>query len=49
MVYLGEYDTQNTGYEPYPEEIHRVIKKYVHPNFQFRLAQPDRYENMPNF
>ncbi|XP_014274707.1 trypsin-1 isoform X1 [Halyomorpha halys] len=44
MVYLGEYDTQNTGYEPYPEEVHRVIKKYVHPNFQFRLAQPDRFD-----
>ncbi|KAK9503960.1 hypothetical protein O3M35_010410 [Rhynocoris fuscipes] len=46
LVYLGEYDTQNTGYfpEPYPEEVHRVIQKIVHPNFQFRMSQPDRYD-----
>lgn len=44
IVYLGEYDTQNTGYEPYPEEVHRAVQKYVHPNFQFRLAQPDRFD-----
>uniref|UniRef100_A0A224XIH6 Putative trypsin-like serine protease n=1 Tax=Panstrongylus lignarius TaxID=156445 RepID=A0A224XIH6_9HEMI len=46
LVYLGEYDTQNTGYfpEPYPEEVQRVVQKIIHPNFQFRMSQPDRYD-----
>lgn len=46
MVYLGEYDTQNTGYfmEPLPEEIMRVVQKIVHPKFQFRMSQPDRFD-----
>uniref|UniRef100_A0A0A9WT28 Plasma kallikrein n=2 Tax=Lygus hesperus TaxID=30085 RepID=A0A0A9WT28_LYGHE len=46
LVYLGEYDTQNTGYfdEPFPEEIHRVVQKIVHPKFQFRMSQPDRFD-----
>lgn len=43
-VFLGEYDTQNTGnyIEPLPEEIHKVSKKILHPYFQFRITQPDR-------
>jgi len=44
-IYLGEYDTQNTGkfVEIYPEELHKVTKKILHPHFEFRLTQPDRY------
>ncbi|XP_049953288.1 serine proteinase stubble [Schistocerca serialis cubense] len=46
IVFLGEYDTQNTGQymEPLPEETFRVIKKIIHPNFQFRITQPDRFD-----
>ncbi|KAL1132600.1 hypothetical protein AAG570_010552 [Ranatra chinensis] len=46
VVYLGEYDTQNTGdyMEPYPEEAHRVVQKIIHPQFQYRLSQPDRFD-----
>lgn len=46
VVYLGELDTQNAGaaVEPLPAEKHRVIKKLVHPRFQFRVTQPDRYD-----
>lgn len=46
IVYLGELDTQNSGLtmEPLPAEKHRVIKKIVHPRFQFRVTQPDRYD-----
>ncbi|GFG33313.1 hypothetical protein Cfor_04050, partial [Coptotermes formosanus] len=45
-VYLGEYDTQNTGHylEPLPEEILRVVHKIIHPNFQYRVTQPDRFD-----
>lgn len=45
-VYLGEYDTQNTGHyiEPLPEEILRVVHKIIHPNFQYRITQPDRFD-----
>lgn len=44
LVYLGEYDTQNTGeyFEPVSEETFRVIKKIIHPRFQYRISQPDR-------
>lgn len=46
IVYLGELDTQNSGFavEPLPAEKHRVVKKLVHPRFQFRITQPDRYD-----
>ncbi|KAG8286309.1 Belongs to the peptidase S1 [Homalodisca vitripennis] len=46
LVYLGEYDTQNTGQylEPVPEEAYRVVGKIVHPNFEYRTSQPDRYD-----
>ena len=46
IVYLGELDTQNSGivYEPLPSEKHRVIQRIVHPLFQFRMTQPDRYD-----
>ncbi|XP_075217998.1 serine proteinase stubble isoform X2 [Lycorma delicatula] len=46
VVYLGEYDTQNTGQylEPLPEEAHRVVQKIIHPKFQYRLSQPDRFD-----
>lgn len=46
MIYLGELDTQNSGValEPLAAEKHRVIKKMVHPKFQFRITQPDRYD-----
>lgn len=46
VVYLGELDTQNAGaaVEPLPAEKHRVVKKLVHPRFQFRITQPDRYD-----
>ncbi|KAJ9573658.1 hypothetical protein L9F63_008999, partial [Diploptera punctata] len=45
-VFLGEYDTQNTGHyiEPLPEEILRVVHKIIHPNFQYRITQPDRFD-----
>lgn len=46
IVYLGELDTQNSGYtlEPLAAEKHRVSKKIIHPKFQFRITQPDRYD-----
>lgn len=46
IVYLGELDTQNSGHilEPFPAEKHRVKKKFIHPRFQFRVTQPDRYD-----
>lgn len=46
IVYLGELDTQNTGaiFEPIPSEKHRVLQKIIHPRFQFRMTQPDRYD-----
>lgn len=46
VVYLGELDTQNSSHtiEPLPAEKHHVIKKLVHPRFQFRITQPDRYD-----
>lgn len=45
-VFLGELDTQNSGYidEPFPAEKHRVTQKIIHPRFQFRMTQPDRYD-----
>ncbi|XP_067630324.1 serine protease 33 [Eurosta solidaginis] len=45
-VYLGELDTQNLGHihEPLPVEKHYVIQKIVHPLFQFRMSQPDRFD-----
>ncbi|XP_017491349.1 PREDICTED: testisin [Rhagoletis zephyria] len=45
-VYLGELDTQNLGHihEPLPVEKHNVIMKIVHPRFQFRMTQPDRFD-----
>lgn len=46
VVYLGELDTQAVGLaaEPLPAEKHWVVKKLVHPRFQFRVTQPDRYD-----
>ncbi|XP_019868243.1 serine protease 27 [Aethina tumida] len=46
LVYLGELDTQDTGKveELAPAELHRVKKRIVHPNFRYRLTQPDRYD-----
>lgn len=46
LIYLGELDTQNTGavMEPLPAEKHRVAQKIIHPRFQFRMTQPDRYD-----
>ncbi|GJQ86785.1 CLIPD7 [Trypoxylus dichotomus] len=46
MVYLGELDTQDTGtvLELAPAELHRVRRKRIHPRFQFRLTQPDRFD-----
>ncbi|XP_018572092.1 vitamin K-dependent protein C, partial [Anoplophora glabripennis] len=46
LVYLGELDTQDTGKvaEPAPAELHRVRKRIVHPKFQFRATQPDRFD-----
>ncbi|XP_037808203.1 serine proteinase stubble [Lucilia sericata] len=45
-VYLGELDTQNLGQtqEPLPVEKHNVIQKIIHPLFEFRMTQPDRYD-----
>lgn len=45
-IYLGELDTQNSGYvsEPLPAEKHRVTQKIIHPRFQFRMTQPDRFD-----
>uniref|UniRef100_A0A0A1WW10 Serine proteinase stubble n=1 Tax=Zeugodacus cucurbitae TaxID=28588 RepID=A0A0A1WW10_ZEUCU len=45
-VFLGELDTQNLGHihEPLPVEKHNVIQKIVHPRFQFRMTQPDRFD-----
>ncbi|CRK97952.1 CLUMA_CG011324, isoform A [Clunio marinus] len=46
VIYLGELDTQNSGliYEPLPAEKHSVVQKFVHPQFRFRLTQPDRFD-----
>lgn len=46
VVYLGELDTQDSGTinEPIPSEKHLVARKFIHPNFKFRIAQPDRYD-----
>ncbi|XP_055319942.1 serine proteinase stubble isoform X2 [Sitodiplosis mosellana] len=46
IVYLGELDTQDSGkvHEPWPAEKHYVNRKIIHPNFKFRIAQPDRYD-----
>lgn len=46
IVYLGELDTQNAAItkEPLPAERYRVIKKVIHPRFQFRVTQPDRFD-----
>ncbi|KAJ3659107.1 hypothetical protein Zmor_010814 [Zophobas morio] len=46
LVYLGELDTQDTGKvkELEPAELHRVRRRIIHPNFQFRTTQPDRYD-----
>lgn len=46
IVFLGELDTQNSGkvYEPLPAQKHHVARKIIHPNFRFRIAQPDRYD-----
>ncbi|XP_004535990.1 serine proteinase stubble [Ceratitis capitata] len=45
-VFLGELDTQNLGHihEPLPVEKHKVLQKIVHPRFQFRMTQPDRFD-----
>lgn len=45
-IYLGELDTQNSGSvsEPLPAEKHRVTQKIIHPLFQFRMTQPDRFD-----
>lgn len=45
-IYLGELDTQNSGSvsEPLPAEKHRVSQKIIHPLFQFRMTQPDRFD-----
>ncbi|XP_073846568.1 serine protease 33 [Musca autumnalis] len=45
-VYLGELDTQNLGHaqEPLPAEKHNVLQKLIHPLFEFRMTQPDRYD-----
>lgn len=46
IVYLGELDTQNSGVvsEPLPAEKHRISQKLIHPRFQFRMTQPDRFD-----
>ncbi|GAB0088365.1 uncharacterized protein DMENIID0001_027690 [Sergentomyia squamirostris] len=46
IVFLGELDTQNSGTvsEPLPAERHRVLQKIIHPRFQFRITQPDRFD-----
>lgn len=46
IVYLGEHDTQDSGTidEPMPSEKHFVSRKFIHPKFKFRIAQPDRYD-----
>lgn len=46
IVYLGEHDTQDSGTidEPMPAEKHFVSRKFIHPKFKFRIAQPDRYD-----
>ncbi|XP_044738932.1 prostasin [Chrysoperla carnea] len=46
LVYLGELDTLDTGVVPelVPAEKYRVMKKIIHPLFEYRLSQPDRYD-----
>ncbi|XP_044745029.1 serine protease 27 [Coccinella septempunctata] len=46
LVYLGELDTQDTGEvsELAPAELHRVRRRLIHPKFQYRTTQPDRYD-----
>ncbi|GLH10724.1 Phenoloxidase-activating factor 2, partial [Gryllus bimaculatus] len=45
-VLLGELDTQDTGSvaEPLPAAAHAVLRAHVHPRFQWRAAQPDRFD-----
>ncbi|XP_022233311.1 plasminogen [Drosophila obscura] len=45
-VYLGELDTQDLGqiHEPLPVQKHSVMQKIIHPRFNFRMTQPDRYD-----
>ncbi|KAF7265598.1 trypsin-1 [Rhynchophorus ferrugineus] len=46
LVYLGELDTEDTGKYPelQPAELHRVKKLLIHPKFQYKSTQPDRYD-----
>lgn len=46
IVHLGEHDTQNSGaiMEPLPSEKHHIVRKIIHPKFQFRVTQPDRFD-----
>lgn len=46
IVYLGQLDTKNIAMsaEPLPTEHHYVTQKFIHPLFEFRLLQPDRYD-----
>ncbi|XP_050315728.1 serine protease 33 [Anthonomus grandis grandis] len=46
LVFLGELDTRDTGdvEELSPAELHRVRKRLIHPKYQFKLIQPDRYD-----
>lgn len=46
IVYLGELDTQNIALTTKTSSIekHYVNKKIIHPLFEFRILQPDRYD-----
>ncbi|XP_018330295.1 trypsin-7 [Agrilus planipennis] len=45
-VYLGELDTMDTGkvFEYEPAELHSVTRKILHPRFQYKLIQLDRFD-----
>ncbi|XP_030763290.1 serine protease 27 isoform X2 [Sitophilus oryzae] len=46
LVYLGELDTEDSRKieEPQPAELHRVKKLLIHPKFEYKATQPDRFD-----
>jgi len=43
-IHLGEFDTKDGHYEPYPAESYAVLEKRTHPKFKYMLTQPDRFD-----
>jgi len=43
-VYLGEFDTKDRQYEPFPAESLSVVEMKHHPQFNYMQTQPDRFD-----